>query len=383
MESESVNETLIHVLTDSILSDESSHECVSQPIPTLNTDFISTDETRTENADLHSSTIINDLECLIPKCVNSTFYDNDSTHQMNNSHPLCLDITPESYTQSFLLFDPDKTVSNIKKSVADGSFWNYHDVVKSPMDGHCILHSIITCITFTHPEYDCLLLHEYLKTAIITECKANMSLYLPYYDGRGDDDFFRALYQYLNFRIFNQSFVDMIPNILSNALQKTIIILDSQNNVFLITPHPDCIDKKIDNDHCILFKSGLHYDACVSNSLKADAHYREARSRDIWLDMVKPVHARPKGEHGVVEPFLAESRMTSLPCSMECISPSEEVYEFSSVAPSIGRSTTFDAGECTPAVCTIEGVLETIPAENDIADNANTINDGVNLVNSE
>ena len=31
----------------------------------------------------------------------------------------------------------------------------------------------------------------------------------------------------------------------------------------------------------------------------------------------------------------------------------------------------------------IEGVLETIPAENYIADNAYTINDGVNLGNSE
>ena len=107
-------------------------------------------------------------------------------------------------------------------------------------------------------------------------------MYLPDFDGNVND-FHDEIEHFINNRIFDTGFCDVIPSIMSNVLNNTITIIDKTESdynvyqchmvmwhcVYVMHPreHKFCTDKTISyfdvSEVIVLLRSGDHYDACV------------------------------------------------------------------------------------------------------------------------
>ena len=92
-----------------------------------------------------------------------------------------------------------QTVTNDLKS---GKFWFSYNIVKSPGDGHCIMHSIVNSLNV---------------------CAASG---VTIYDVNGRVDLLNGLSEYINDKIYDTSFGDLVPVILTNALSVNLLIVE-------------------------------------------------------------------------------------------------------------------------------------------------------------
>ena len=154
------------------------------------------------------------------------------------------------------------------KTLSDNRFWTYFKLIKSPADGHCLIHSIVTVLIFlNHNIQDHCTLFDKLKW----ECDNHHAKYLPDFIGTFDD-FHYQMNQYIYNRVYDTGFCDLIPSILCNILNTTIVIIDKEicdYNVYVIhpfdkVPSDEVLGSFIDVSRLIiLHRSGDHYDACV------------------------------------------------------------------------------------------------------------------------
>ena len=80
-----------------------------------------------------------------------------------------------------LTADEDHYTAMIKLFCDSGAFWSYLKTLKSPTDGHCIIHSILKCLLDKYGELSrntMSLLH-----VLMNECLSNINSYMPYFDG--------------------------------------------------------------------------------------------------------------------------------------------------------------------------------------------------------
>ena len=66
-------------------------------------------------------------------------------------------------------------------------------------------------------------------------------------------------------------------------------LVDITHNVFLISPHPSIVNYAKNDRHCILFKSGTHYDACISNESQYGHSCEGGPSDDVLPSAHAPV----------------------------------------------------------------------------------------------
>ena len=164
-----------------------------------------------------------------------------------------------------LTADEDHFTALVKSLCDSGAFWSYFKILKSPPDGHCIIHSILRCLLAKYGELSrntMSLLH-----TLMNECLSNINSYMPYFDG--DSNLFLYLMnEYMIRKVYNTSFGDIVPFIMSNALNEIIVIIETNSNgprVMVIKPknsyHPVSYCYL---DRCLcLIKHTDHYDACV------------------------------------------------------------------------------------------------------------------------
>ena len=155
------------------------------------------------------------------------------------------------------------------KILRDNRFWTYFKLIKSPADGHCLIHSIVTALIFlNHNIQDHCTLFDKLKW----ECDNHHAKYLPDFIGTFDD-FHYQMNQYIYNGVYDTGFCDLIPSILCNILKTTIVIIDKEicdYNVYVIypfdkVPSDEALESFIDVSRpIILHRSGDHYDACVT-----------------------------------------------------------------------------------------------------------------------
>ena len=130
----------------------------------------------------------------------------------------------------------------------------------------------------------------------MNECLSNLDTYMPYFDG-DSDRFLYLMNVYVIHSVYNTSFGDLVPLIMSNALNEIIVILEKNTSgyrVTVMTPHNSdhSIDHNGRNRRLYLFKHMDHYHACVPlhyNGLcdlsridKSDSAYNVAASIPTW-----------------------------------------------------------------------------------------------------
>ena len=124
----------------------------------------------------------------------------------------------------------------IKPALKDGTFWSLYDVKTSPPDGHCLIHSLARCVNSqTVQFYDTMTLLRHLHFEIIT----NATYYLSYIKGGTCRHLFSGMERYIYHRQYKTGFCDLVPYIMSNALNMNILIIELFNGdhtVKRITP---------------------------------------------------------------------------------------------------------------------------------------------------
>ena len=183
---------------------------------------------------------------------------------------------------SYEVFANDLTVY-FRNMINSGSLWSTYKINKSPADGHCMLHSLVTCLNEQLiPYYDRnLLIHK-----VSEECCANTSRYMPKYIGSASQ-FHHEMKNYMQHRLYKSQFCDLLPRIAANALVKTIVILDRLTNkyqVYVFTPCVnDCVSE-ISNEFVVLHRTVNHYDACISTL--SDTHATHVTPRHCYRDKI-------------------------------------------------------------------------------------------------
>ena len=148
--------------------------------------------------------------------------------------------------------DPVLKVLNIDR------FDEMYDIVKSPMDGHCFIHSLIYSVNRSGNKF---ISYMDLIKIIRNETTRNMGTYMNYLVEYTHNQVLNEMENYLKSKIYNSNYVDLIPFITANALGIIIDIYEKKLNrkITLTSIKPES-----DNTNLItvpIFKSGDHYDS--------------------------------------------------------------------------------------------------------------------------
>ena len=151
----------------------------------------------------------------------------------------------------------------VESCANDGTFWDVFQVRKSLGDGHCILYSVISSMESQHNIS--LGVHD-VTELIKLEVFTNYGQYHEYVDGDRPDELLIRMNDYIDTKIYDSSFGDLVPVILANAMKIDLLILTEFEENYTC----DCIpytrytahDKR---DVLIVFKKDEHYDGIVRN----------------------------------------------------------------------------------------------------------------------
>ena len=108
---------------------------------------------------------------------------------------------------------------------------------------------------------------DYILQLLKREFQSNRGKYVHFLDYATEFDMFKALDEYINDKIYNNSFGDIIPYVMSNALRMNLLLIVKlhENGMYdtcYVTPFEN-LDMST-TVPLLLFKDGEHYDACIS-----------------------------------------------------------------------------------------------------------------------
>ena len=111
-------------------------------------------------------------------------------------------------------------LNHVASLLENGVFWEKCEINRSPSDGHCLLHSILSSIAFQNGIV--ITLSELIQ-AIITETKLDSSEY-DFING-SSCNLWSGLIAYVNEKEYESLFGDLVPHIIANAIFVNIIIV--------------------------------------------------------------------------------------------------------------------------------------------------------------
>ena len=169
----------------------------------------------------------------------------------------------------------------------------YFDLIKSATDGHCIVHSIASCLHHYNPSVDKHDIYAFLLHSLRAECLRNTDLYLPFFENINVFDNERD--RYIFKKQYDLSFVDIVPQMFANVLCFGIVIINVESegicNVYEFIP-ADTISVSsihvskilICPSKILIYRNSHHYDAYVPICLKNHNKYDEIIS-DVIPDV--------------------------------------------------------------------------------------------------
>ena len=172
----------------------------------------------------------------------------------------------------------DVDLHDINDHLSTGLFWSTYTIIKSPADGHCFMHSVVT--TFNANMSDNIgakLDVDVLSAKLSDETMANSHEYMNYIefinsdDGTGIPSLRHHVLEYVQHKNYNNLYGDIVPIIVANALLLNILIVEQTGNTYklhLVKPRRD-IGSSILHRTLILHKKNAHYDAIVPSSQSA------------------------------------------------------------------------------------------------------------------
>ena len=113
----------------------------------------------------------------------------------------------------------------LKKLLEKHELWSFLSLMKSPMDGHCLIHSVVSSYNLQRPDRE-QITHESVLFGLINETKGHVDAYKPFLEENSNKTLLNGLDQYVNAKNYDTSFGDILPNILANVLSCEIIIIE-------------------------------------------------------------------------------------------------------------------------------------------------------------
>ena len=98
--------------------------------------------------------------------------------------------------------------------------------MKSKGDGHCIIHSLVSCLSSIHEtSFDI----DIILSSLIHECEHFEERYKSFYtaDSR---TFFTEMHDYVYKKRFDSLFCELVPAIMANVLNHVIVVIDVDTN---------------------------------------------------------------------------------------------------------------------------------------------------------
>ena len=182
-------------------------------------------------------------------------------------------------------------------------------------DSHCLLYSIITCWNTDITGYPNINL-SFLKSAIHKEVTKNAASYIDWLDDADKPSFHTALKQYLYYKRYNTCVGDMIPLMITKALNLKITLLNQMNHgvVEVSTTEPDCppaTDKAI-----TVYRNGDHFDAVISSCVARVATAGTTRGRVVATDPPRDTRVVKQDSAPATVPLATLLRGTGAPGSL-------------------------------------------------------------------
>ena len=120
-----------------------------------------------------------------------------------------------------------------------------------------------------------------LKSIIRSETTSNSHIYNYVYRGSSTTQLFAEMELYVNNRIFETLFGDLVPLVVANALSSNVIIINKQvNGGHNMHTVPPSTSAQI-SGNIMVYKTGKHYDACLPKS--------SARAESVEISPLKYV----------------------------------------------------------------------------------------------
>ena len=155
----------------------------------------------------------------------------------------------------------DDLVDHFSRMLQHGEFWLLFQIIRSPGDNHCLIHSFVTCLKHLGYGTD----DKYILKILVMECTTNSDRYLSHYIGDADEVYIE-FEQYVKDKTFDTRFCDLIPTIVSNVLETTVIIVDKSAvgyhlyaTTLLHSSHNSPADI-INSNFVVLHRNEDHYD---------------------------------------------------------------------------------------------------------------------------
>lgn len=117
-----------------------------------------------------------------------------------------------------------KTMANRFLNISKYLISRHLQIKKSPGDGHCLLHSICSSWHSQLPSKIHVTI-ESLKSGVFIETVLHADQYKPFLQLHSSS-LYTGLRSYILDRHYNQGFGDLVPSVISNALNTRLIILD-------------------------------------------------------------------------------------------------------------------------------------------------------------
>ena len=166
-----------------------------------------------------------------------------------------------SYSDILFLFRNHESHSlRLLDVINDPLFWNVFTVFRSPPDGHCFIHSVISSLKSQGQSINV----DDLLQLIDFECFDNTHRYLPFMGENSSLLLFQAMHNYTIYRHYDSDFVDLIPQICANALGMYINIVVKHDHRYIfyrLTPI-----SHTGNFEVYVLKNGDHYDSLITES---------------------------------------------------------------------------------------------------------------------
>ena len=134
---------------------------------------------------------------------------------------------------------------------------------RSPADGHCLLHSIVSSLKAQYRQTYGDLTIDHLCDIIRDQIRYNENLYLPFIKNAYHATRVKGMEDYLNLKRYNTRFGDLVPLIIANGLGINIIILGSHQSKILDIVYGKRHGNSGLKNHVFIYKSGEHYDAII------------------------------------------------------------------------------------------------------------------------
>ena len=138
------------------------------------------------------------------------------------------------------------------------SFWQNYEIVKSRGDGHCFIYSAVSSLRYQH---NMSLDAEAVLRYITHESLNNVHRYMYLFESV--QTFELEMFNYINEKTYDSSYVDLLPHFLANALRLPIIVICQKDDAYDYNAIPYTDDNNqlvFGQNVLLLFKNGLHYD---------------------------------------------------------------------------------------------------------------------------